>query len=129
MDGSNGKYGAVAMTQSIMNPVHAAHHVMAQDSHKLLVGAAAEAVAFREGLAAVSNDFFTTDERQQQLAFGATDSTANLGTVGALMLDQSGRLAAAGSTGGCSGKTKGRIGDTAIPGAGIYADTSIAVIW
>src|SRR5438132_3315875 len=43
-------------------------------------------------------------------------------TVGALALDNDGNLAAACSTGGVSLKLPGRIGDSAILGAGLYAD-------
>jgi len=43
-------------------------------------------------------------------------------TVGALALDSDGNLAAACSTGGVSLKLPGRIGDSAILGAGLYAD-------
>jgi isoaspartyl peptidase/L-asparaginase-like protein (Ntn-hydrolase superfamily) len=43
------------------------------------------------------------------------------GTVGAAALDLAGNLAAATSTGGVSGKMPGRIGDSAIIGAGLYA--------
>ena len=43
-------------------------------------------------------------------------------TVGALAIDQKGDLAAADSTGGVSLKLPGRIGDSPILGAGLYAD-------
>jgi beta-aspartyl-peptidase (threonine type) len=45
-----------------------------------------------------------------------------VGTVGAVALDGEGRLAAATSTGGMTGKRFGRIGDSPIIGAGTYAD-------
>lgn len=44
------------------------------------------------------------------------------GTVGAVALDAQGGLAAATSTGGVSGKLPGRVGDSAIIGAGTFAD-------
>jgi len=43
------------------------------------------------------------------------------GTVGAVALDSHGNIAAATSTGGVSGKLPGRIGDSAIVGAGLFA--------
>ena len=46
-------------------------------------------------------------------------------TVGALAMDQNGDLAAADSTGGVSLKLPGRIGDSPILGAGLYADNRI----
>ncbi|MGQ0541262.1 MAG: isoaspartyl peptidase/L-asparaginase, partial [Blastocatellia bacterium] len=51
----------------------------------------------------------------------------SLGTVGAVACDASGRLAAATSTGGMTNKKFGRVGDTALIGAGTYADESVAV--
>jgi beta-aspartyl-peptidase (threonine type) len=45
-----------------------------------------------------------------------------VGTVGAVALDAEGRLAAATSTGGMTGKRYNRIGDSPIIGAGTYAD-------
>jgi beta-aspartyl-peptidase (threonine type) len=45
-----------------------------------------------------------------------------VGTVGAVALDGDGRLAAATSTGGMTGKRYSRIGDSPIIGAGTYAD-------
>ena len=50
-----------------------------------------------------------------------------MGTVGAVALDKNGNVAAATSTGGMTGKPKGRIGDTPIIGAGTWADQHIAV--
>ncbi len=49
------------------------------------------------------------------------------GTIGAVALDVSGRLAAATSTGGLHGKMPGRVGDTPIIGAGCWADQRAAV--
>jgi L-asparaginase / beta-aspartyl-peptidase len=46
-------------------------------------------------------------------------------TVGALALDKKGNLAAADSTGGVSLKLPGRIGDSPILGAGLYADNRL----
>ena len=53
--------------------------------------------------------------------------TKPLGTVGAVACDANGFLAAATSTGGMTNKKLGRVGDTAIIGAGTYADETCAV--
>lgn len=52
-----------------------------------------------------------------------------MGTVGAIVLDGKEHLAAGGSTGGPTNKMDGRIGDTAILGAGIYVDSSLGILW
>ena len=50
-----------------------------------------------------------------------------LGTVGAVACDIKGNLAAATSTGGMTNKKFGRVGDSPIIGAGLYADSNCAV--
>ena len=49
------------------------------------------------------------------------------GTVGCVVRDAQGHLAAGTSTGGVFGKLAGRVGDTPIPGAGVWADHRAAV--
>lgn len=70
-------------------------------------------------------------EELSGVASGAADTDAQvrkpLGTVGAVACDDNGDLAAATSTGGMTNKKFGRVGDTAIIGAGTYADASCAV--
>ncbi len=57
-----------------------------------------------------------------------TDLNKNkkLGTVGAVAMDQQGNIAAATSTGGISNKLKGRVGDSPVIGAGLYASNEYA---
>ncbi len=50
------------------------------------------------------------------------------GTVGAVALDQHGNLAAATSTGGLTNKKYGRVGDSAIVGAGTYANNATCAV-
>ena len=47
------------------------------------------------------------------------------GTVGAVAIDTRGRVAAGTSTGGYTGKRPGRVGDSALIGAGTYADSRL----
>ncbi|MDX2147158.1 MAG: isoaspartyl peptidase/L-asparaginase [Planctomycetota bacterium] len=58
----------------------------------------------------------------------SADSTqARTGTIGVVALDQQGRLAAATSTGGVTGKLPGRVGDAPLIGAGTLADDLVAI--
>jgi beta-aspartyl-peptidase (threonine type) len=50
------------------------------------------------------------------------------GTVGCVVKDRFGNLSSAGSTGGLCNKQVGRVGDTAIIGAGVYADNATAAV-
>lgn len=52
---------------------------------------------------------------------------SGLSTVGAAVFDAHGNCAAATATGGVIGKMPGRVGDTAIIGAGTWADKTVAV--
>ncbi|OWQ47277.1 beta-aspartyl-peptidase [Roseateles noduli] len=62
------------------------------------------------------------------VAGGPIDEQTKFGTVGAVVRDAAGHLAAATSTGGMTNKRPGRVGDSPIPGAGCYADDrSVAV--
>lgn len=50
------------------------------------------------------------------------------GTVGVVALDKHGNLAAATSTGGMTNKRFGRVGDSSIVGAGIYANNQTIAV-
>lgn len=117
--------------RSTRNPVKAARRLLESGRHTFIAGPAADEFAKISGLEQVSNDHFDTEHRRAQLSPSEAESYGNpeFGTVGAVVLDICGHLAAASSTGGVRGKDLGRIGDTAIPGAGIWADDSSAIIW
>lgn len=59
---------------------------------------------------------------------GPIDEQTKFGTVGAVVRDAAGHLAAATSTGGMTNKRPGRVGDSPIVGAGCFADDrSVAI--
>jgi L-asparaginase / beta-aspartyl-peptidase len=129
MDGSNLKAGAVCGLTRIKNPIELARAVMEQSPSVMLAGSGAEDFAKSCGFSFVPQSYFYTPERWQQLErIRAGDlklsalTISHLGTVGAVALDAEGRLAAATSTGGMTGKRFQRIGDSPIIGAGTYAD-------
>ncbi|KAK1877777.1 Isoaspartyl peptidase [Dissostichus eleginoides] len=133
VDGNAMRSGSVACVQNVKNPIKAARCVMEKSSHSLIVGDGAE--EFLQGLEKKQNpvgpEYFYTDVRHRQLttklAAGNTSKNNHPQTVGAVALDHWKGLAAASSTGGVVGKLKGRVGDTAIVGAGIYADDKLAI--
>jgi beta-aspartyl-peptidase (threonine type) len=49
-------------------------------------------------------------------------------TVGAVAMDKGGNLAAGTSTGGLTGAKVGRIGDSPLPGNGLYADNHVGAV-
>ncbi|MEM6159878.1 isoaspartyl peptidase/L-asparaginase [Erwinia sp. P6884] len=143
MDGRTLEAGAVAGVSRIRNPVLAALAVLEKSPHVLFMGAGAEAFAAAHDLEQVSPDFFSTEERREQLQRALRthqtvldhDGEANasgdpldpdrkFGTVGAVALDLAGNLAAATSTGGMTNKQVGRVGDSPVIGAGCYANNA-----
>jgi len=129
MDGSTLNAGAVCGVTHIRNPVQLARTVMEHSEFVMLSGEGAEEFALSRGISLVPRSYFHTVERWRQLERirdGDTGLSAltisHVGTVGAVALDGGGRLAAATSTGGMTGKRYHRIGDSPIIGAGTYAD-------
>lgn len=147
MDGSNRAAGALAGVTTLRNPVLGALEVLRDGRCVLMGGALADAWCAARGVAAVAPGYFSTVHRRAQLnAVRARDREATvldhtgaasqmgtvgetrMGTVGAVALDRHGHLAAATSTGGMTNKRPGRIGDTPIVGAGVFADDATCAV-
>ena len=129
MDGHTLAAGAVCGLTHIKNPIELARTIMEHSEYVMLSGAGAEEFALSRGVALVPRGYFHTAERWRQLervragdAGLSALTISHVGTVGAVALDDHGRLAAATSTGGMTGKRYERIGDSPIIGAGTYAD-------
>ena len=135
MAGSNGRAGGVVGVRRVKNPVLAARAVMDRTPHVLLAGAAADRFARDAGVPMVAPNYFSTPERARALVLSrsqygrARASAAELhGTVGAVALDRFGDLAAATSTGGYTNKMAGRVGDSPLVGAGLYAENATCAV-
>ncbi|CAH0524575.1 isoaspartyl peptidase/L-asparaginase family protein [Vibrio hippocampi] len=133
MHGKQMDAGAVAGIKHIKNPIELAKDVMLDSEHVMLIGEGAEKFAFENGHDYTEQDYFYTERRYEQLMsmkqkgqFALSESKypddKKYGTVGAVALDKQGNLAAATSTGGITNKQYGRVGDTAIIGAGTFAE-------
>ena len=138
MDGRDARAGAVAAVRGVKNPITAARRVMERSPHVLLIGDGAAAFAREKGVEFAPVDYFETEFRRRQLEKARGDDVVGLdhsidvdegskGTVGAVALDEHGHLAAATSTGGMTNKRYGRVGDSAVIGAGTWADARCAV--
>lgn len=130
MDGATLRSGAVAAVQGIRNPITLARRVLESDA-VLLVGRGAERFAAQAGIPRCNPAELIVERergRWQDLSQrgGARAQDAFMqhpnDTVGAVALDQHGNLAAATSTGGTANKLPGRVGDSPLIGAGLYAD-------
>lgn len=133
MSGEDLAAGAVAGVKSIKNPIEAARAVMLFSPHVLLAGKGADTFAGEQGLERVDNGYFTTPRRRDALeryksARVGKPADSKFGTVGVVVLDQEGNLAAGTSTGGMTGKRWGRVGDAPLIGAGTYADNGSCAV-
>jgi L-asparaginase / beta-aspartyl-peptidase len=153
MDGMTLRSGAVAAVQRVQNPISLARRVL-ESEVVLLVGQGAERFAdqigfprcahadliverelrrwqeLRANAAHQAQDSFTRPPGEVAGARGVVSGGAPLkgpgDTVGAVAVDREGRLAAGTSTGGITNKPPGRVGDSPLIGAGLYADTQTA---
>ncbi|MEN2974521.1 MAG: isoaspartyl peptidase/L-asparaginase [Candidatus Caldarchaeales archaeon] len=130
MDGKTLKAGAVAQLTIIKNPIRLARLIMEKDRHLFYAGWEIEKRGILDGLEVADP---LTEERRamwikalQSNIDGRNGRGQNilLETVGAVAIDKDGNVASASSTGGLPLKSPGRISDTAVIGAGIYADNS-----
>jgi beta-aspartyl-peptidase (threonine type) len=116
MDGGTLDIGAVGAIKGVRHPISVARTMLPQHP-VLLAGEGAFMFARDNHLELCDPAELITDKQKQEQD-----------TVGAVALDQNGNLAAGTSTGGLSGQLKGRMGDSAVPGCGYYADNKIGAV-
>jgi beta-aspartyl-peptidase (threonine type) len=131
--------GGIAGSSRIKNPIAAARAVMEKTQNVMLHGEGADWFAAEAGLEMADPLYFVTEKRREALlkqrardpemeTVAIPHNEDLYGTVGAVVLDRHGNLAAGTTTGGRTNKRYGRIGDSPIIGAGTYAsNTSCAV--
>ena len=139
MDGRDLAAGAVAVVTNIANPVQLARMVMAKSEHVMLIGDGAMRFADLCGIERIPEQYFFTPDRiaqfnqarrQHKIMLDHDDiiEDQKYGTIGAVARDSQGNLAAATSTGGIVNKKFGRVGDSPIIGAGVYADNATCAV-
>jgi beta-aspartyl-peptidase (threonine type) len=126
MNGADLNAGAVAGVGNIKNPISAAIEVMNNSEHVLLAGNGASEFAKEQNIELVDSSYFFTDKRWNSLQ--RILKAEKHGTVGCVVLDKYGNLAAGTLTGGRTNKKYGRIGDSPIIGAGTYANNNTCAI-
>jgi beta-aspartyl-peptidase (threonine type) len=131
MDGSNLEAGAVAGLSCIKNPITAALAVMRYSPHVLLSGSGADSYAQSKGSICVDPAYFlipskvkAMDKIREDIRVRDSIRDHKMGTVGCVVRDKEGNIAAGTSTGGMMAKRYGRIGDSPIIGAGTYANNT-----
>jgi len=141
MFGRDLSFGAVASLKYTWNAVSLARKVMERTDHVFLVGYGADKLAEALGFERTPPPPPRLLERYRELLEKARSLGYDLwkrnfeiarlflpDTVGAVALDRDGNLAAATSTGGLWLKLPGRVGDTPLPGAGVYAENGVVAV-
>jgi beta-aspartyl-peptidase (threonine type) len=123
MEGATFHCGAVGAVRTVQNPILLAKAIMEEGRHVFLVGEGAERFAQEKGFPTVSQEALITERQRQR--WRRAQAPGEPGTVGAVAFDKGGHLAAATSTGGIFNKREGRVGDSAVIGAGTYADDTL----
>jgi N4-(beta-N-acetylglucosaminyl)-L-asparaginase len=134
-DGSCGGVGAI---EDIEHPVSVARAVMEKTPHVLLVADGAQEFAVSQGFAKKPlltddarkawREWLKTSEYKPKMNVertGIPGDEHNHDTLGILALDAHGKLAGACTTSGMAWKMHGRVGDSPIIGAGLYADNEV----
>ncbi len=121
MDGRDLSAGAVGAIRKVRNPIRVARHLLSE-KEVFLVADGALKFAMEKGLPLAEDEELLAEAEKQSILEGAHD------TVGAVALDVGGNIAAGTSTGGISGQKVGRIGDSPLPGGGLYADNHIGAV-
>ncbi|MDV3277477.1 MAG: isoaspartyl peptidase/L-asparaginase [Nitrososphaerales archaeon] len=135
MQGDGRKGAGVGAVKCTYNPVSLARWVMENTGHVLVVGEECKVLANAAGLK-VERLVPSPGSSQKYRKLVAARTGRNAGnyefwkkmqdgnTVGAVAIDSAGMASAAVSTGGMWLKLPGRVGDSAVLGAGIYADSA-----
>jgi L-asparaginase / beta-aspartyl-peptidase len=139
MNGKDISVGSVGMVQNIQNPIKLARFVMESTDHVMFVSEGANKLAKLLGMEfrhykisqqklKTYNKYYKQMKsrwRKNNQLLTSYNNNDHYGTVGAVAIDREGNVASAASTGGRWLKIHGRIGDSAIVGAGIYADNGL----
>ncbi len=134
---SNGTIGSVVGIEGVANPIRVAKEVMALP-HVILCGDGATRFAHTRGIDKPAAVTPLSRERLAETRKRWKAGTyppwakwkgypAGLDTIGAVALDRNGLLAAGNSTGGTDFMLRGRVGDCALPGLGMFAGPAAAL--
>ncbi len=140
MDGASQMAGAVSGIGNAKNPIKVAKAIMENSAHVYLSGAGAEQFVIDQNLDVADEKYFQDERRLRQWEKAKRKDTIQLdhdgdeneekkyGTVGVVVKDCFGDLAAATSTGGMTYKKFGRVGDSPLIGAGTYANNESCAV-
>lgn len=147
MNGKTLDAGAVANVRRIKNPISAAKAILNNSKFIFMCGQGAENFAKENDIEIVDTSYFFYQPRWDEFIKVRDSKTTKLdhdnssgmnepfdssidkfGTVGCVVMDRFGNLAAGTSTGGIVNKNYNRIGDSPIIGAGTYANNKTCAV-
>jgi N4-(beta-N-acetylglucosaminyl)-L-asparaginase len=137
MNGENLACGSVACLEHIVHPISVARLVMEKTPHVMLVGDGALKFALENGFTK-TNLLTPKSEKDWKDWLKKADykpginiekklsgDKSNHDTIGMIAIDASGNVGGACTTSGLAYKMHGRVGDSPIIGAGLYADSEV----
>jgi beta-aspartyl-peptidase (threonine type) len=131
MDGNDLRAGSVIGIEGIKNPIKLASLIM-DLPHVTMTNIGARKIAYAHGLETLPQPdrkpLTVLDELKKEKNDVVRIYREYFSTVGAVSIDHYGNLAAGSSTGGIQAMLPGRVGDTAVIGAGIYAENSAGAV-
>ena len=135
MDAATLRAGSAAGLRHIKNPVRVARAILEHSPHMMLISEGAERFAVEHDITLCDSEALVSPaereawERCRENSHAAEHHRGHeQGTVGAVALDEQGRLFAATSTGGTCCKLPGRVGDSPLIGCGCYADRETGAV-
>lgn len=124
-----GNCGSVAFLEHIVHPISVARLVMEDTPHVMLVGDGALQFALEKGF---KKENLLTEKSQLEWEkwlvkseYKPVPNIENHDTIGLLAIDSKGNISGACTTSGMAFKMRGRVGDSPIIGAGLYADNEV----
>lgn len=134
MDGAALGVGSVVSVRGVPHPITLARRVL-ESPFAVFAGDGARRFAERAGVETCAPGDLGSDleraiweERRVQPDADWVGTMFGRDTVGAIVLDRDGNLAAGTSTGGMPFKPSGRVGDSPFIGAGLYADNESGAV-
>ncbi|MCK5078549.1 MAG: N(4)-(beta-N-acetylglucosaminyl)-L-asparaginase, partial [Bacteroidales bacterium] len=125
----NGECGSVTFLEHIMHPVSVARLVMDKTPHVILSGEGALQFALNNGF--MKENLLTEKAKKAweewliRSEYEPVINIENHDTIGMLAIDKANHIAGACTTSGLGYKMHGRVGDSPVIGAGLYADDEV----
>ena len=125
-----GNAGSVAFLEHILHPISVARAVMEKTPHVMLVGEGAYQFALENGFKRSAQEMspemkVAWEKWKTENHYQPVIDKNNHDTIGMVAMDANGDVSGSCTTSGLGWKIRGRVGDSPIIGAGMYADNEV----